>query len=238
MIAMDLIKAILDGIKTSSFFYSKYYGNIQYRPISTKEVDDVFNKVLPGHGEEAVRFVTNYRTTGKEDPVDIMSTILEINEMRVAMNRWTVYHGVKDFQPEDWRLLYDGIPLGVRALSDPRCFLEVDKLAVAIMRLSNAPRESMKSVLTSEAGEQLGEAYWNLDYPLVERLGDLTDIQLSFIVESYDVLERKRKSEKHDDVKEALEHYHMKPIITNYNEAQLDIIRKLEEAKKQLGGES
>jgi hypothetical protein len=230
----DLIDAILDGIKVHSFFYSQYYGAIEYRPLTLKEVEECYTRSFRGRSMEAVNLITAHRLGDRMEPLKAVELAIEVNGMRSDINSWIVYHAVKDFQPPRWRQEDGGLPLGMHALREDACALEIDGFATAVLDLSTCPRGKMESFLSTKDGKVVGMATWKLDMPLIENLGDVTELQLQFLSTSLDKYTGEWKAEKSDSTTEALKKLKFKPTV-KYDGAQLDIIKRLDEAKKAKG---
>lgn len=228
---VDLIDAILRGIKTRAFFYSKYYGAIEYRPLTLKEVEDCYQKAFKGRSIDAVNFITMHRMGDKITPIQTVELAMEINSIRSIINSWIVYHAVKDFQPPRWRQEQDGLPLGIHAMQEDACSLEIDAFAAEILELSTSPSDRMDSFLETADGKTLGIATWKLDIPLLENLGDVTELQLKFMSTSLDKYTGEWKSEISSTVEDAMRKVHFRPEF-RYDNAQLDIIARLDAIKK------
>lgn len=230
---VDLIDAILKGVDLTSFFQSKYYGSIKFRPITMHEVNDVFNRSLIGHSMGAVKFATMFRFERKEENVDTLEMLLEVNEIRHEMNKWIVFHAIKDFQPDYFRKEENEIPLGIHAFNEESCCLEVEELAKAVLDLSCAPRGDIRSVLETSSGEIMGTAIWKMDYQLVEKVENLTDAQLFFIIETYNKYTGSTDTEK-GDLKKFMDKINFKPVLTEMTPEQTDIIKQLNVMKDEL----
>jgi hypothetical protein len=228
----DLIDAILDGIKVRSFFYSQYYGAIEYRPLTLKEVEECYTKSFRGHSMEAVNLITSHRLGDKMEPLKAVELAVEVNGMRSDINSWIVYHAVKDFQPPRWRQEKDGLPLGMHAMREDACVLEIDSFAASVLDLSTCPRGKMESFLSTRDGKVVGMATWKLDMPIIENLGDVTELQLQFLSTSLDKYTGEWKAEKSDSVAEAMKKIKFKPNV-KYDEKQLDIIKQLDNVKNE-----
>jgi len=233
MIMVDLIDAILKGVDLISFFQSKYYGSIKFRPITMHEVNDVFMKSLIGHSIGAVKFATMFRFEKKEEDVDTLEMLLEVNQIRHKMNKWIVYHAVKDFQPDYFKKEENEIPLGIHAFNEEGCCLEIEEFAKAVLDISCAPRGDVKAVLETPSGDVMGTAVWKLDYNLVEKIEDLTDVQLYFIIETYNKYTGKSEEEK-GDLKEFMQKINFKPVVTKMTDEQKDLIKRLNVMKNEL----
>lgn len=228
----DLIDAILGGIKTRSFFYSKYYGAIEYRPLTLKEVEECHARSFPGRSMAAVNFITAHRFNEKATPIETVALALEVNQIRSDINAWIVYHAVKDFQPPRWRQENNGFPLGIHALHEDACTLEIDDFAREVLNLSVCPSGKMESFLKTKDGKTVGMATWKLDMPIIENLGDITELQLEFLCTSLDKYTGEWKKEGTSDVVEAMKKLNFKPVM-KYDQAQLDIIAKLDAKRKE-----
>lgn len=231
----DLIDAILDGVKVRSFFYSKYYGAIEYRPLNLKETEECYSNAFEGHSMGAVSFITMHRLGEAMDGMKTVELAMEVNEIRSCINTWIVYHATKDFQPSRWRQVNEGIPLGIHAMREKTCCLEIDQFAKEILDLSVCPRGKMESFLKTKDGRVIGIAVWKLDMPLIDNLGDLTELQLSFLSTSLDKYSGEWKDEEAKDLSTALKKLEFRPVV-RYDDAQLDIIARLDQAKKEREG--
>ncbi|PNX48631.1 MAG: hypothetical protein BV459_01935 [Thermoplasmata archaeon M11B2D] len=229
---VDLIDAILKGVDLISFFQSKYYGSIKFRPITMHEVNDVFLKSLVGHSIDAVKFATMFRFEKKEEVIETVEMLLEVNSIRHEMNKWIVYHSVKDFQPDYFNHVKNGIPLGIHAFNEEQCCLEIEEMAKEILDLSCAPRGDARAVLETASGDVIGTAIWKMDYQLVEKVEDLTDVQLYFIIETYNKYTGETEKEK-GDLKRFMEKMNFKPVVTEMTNEQRDIIKRLNVIKNE-----
>jgi len=230
----DLIDAILKGVKTSSFFYSKYYGAIEYRPITIKENENCYANALVGHSEKAVEFLTKHKFPHEEDAAATVETALEISIILDELDKWIIYHAAKDFQPPRWRQLEKGIPLGIHAMSEDSCCLEINKFADAVVELSECPDGKMESFLKTENGKTIGIATWRLDIPIIQELGDLTSLQLTFMVHSLDKYNGEWKDAGHSTIESAMKELNFKPNF-QMDRDQLDLMARLDKAKTSKG---
>lgn len=227
----DLIEALKKGIDLYSFFYSKYYGPIKYRPLTNLEISMVLKSSLKGKSKEMREFIKDMRLKLiPKKEIDI-SMLDDVSDVLDIMDAWIVYHAVKDFQEENWQHENDGIPLGVYLLRSPDSYLEVSRFAEDVMRLSTRPVDEVKSFIKTGAGEILAETTWKLGYPLTDKLWKLTNLQLSFLIESS--LERTKKNV--NTVEELGQE--SQPTARAMTDFELNIIKKAEEIRKKITGD-
>jgi hypothetical protein len=179
----------------------------------------------------AVNFITNHKLGSKLSPIETVELAIEINVIKSKIDRWIVFHSVKDFQPDRWRQLHDGLPLGMHALNEDSCYLEIEEFATAVLELSACPREKMESFLSTNTGKVIGTATWKLDMPVVESLGDLTELQLTFMVTSLDKYTGEWRKEGSGKIEDVLKKLNFKPQV-KFDDAQVDLLKRLEGAKK------
>lgn len=233
---VDLIRAIKEGIKLSSFFHSKFYGAIQFRPISNSEVDHVLEMVFANRSIESIALFKKIKFKDTEVKVELSLELLEeIDTMWEEMDYWICFHALKDFQPEEWKTPDENsIPLGIRIMKDPNSYLEFHDLADKIMTYSWRPRNVVRSVIKTKAGKQIATAYWNLDWKLAETLRDLTDLQIKFVLESYGISKDPEKEEKsYDTMEDLMKDLNFKPF--SMTKSQKKVFEDLEMRKVEFG---
>jgi len=224
---VNLIEAIKKGINLHSFFYSKVYGAIKFRPLCNGEVDDVMRMSTKKKSQEVKRLLTEVRLHRKPNDYD-KSVIDEVADTLNEMNVWIVYHAVKDFQPEEWQHVDEfATPLGIYMLKYPESYLEVSAFADEVMSFTVRPTEELTTFLKTKDGTALAEAVWKLKVPITDELWKLTDIQLSFLVQSYN------GTSVAATIRRAIEKPPTSRIVTP---DELALIRKAEEIKNKLRG--
>lgn len=230
---VNLIDVLSKGIDLYSFFYSKIYGEIKFRPLTNLEIGMIMDSVFVGHSQEAKNLM---KVVKFKMDVDINFTpelIDEVSRMYDEINKWIVYHAVKDFQPEEWQHSRDSIPLGIHLLESPHCCLEIDEFAEEVLLFSVMPKSEMRSFIESKSGDILAEAYWRLKYPLTDKMWELTGLQVKFISESSRYLKKKHKAENLDKF---LRNEGKKPLKPMTKE-DVNLVEKLERIKRRTNRE-
>jgi len=228
MSMVDLIDAITRGIDLYSFFYSKYYGPIKYRPLTNFELSTVIEDAVSGKPWEVKEFLRDLQikhVLPPSIPREMSRDLVKAYEHMCAL---VVYHAVKDFQKENWQHVRNGIPLGMALLEGPDNYLEVESMAGEVLALSSQPREVLESFIETEGGERLASAVWKLDYQLTDAMWKLTDLQFMFIIKCR---EHERKARDLAELKAALPH----PITPTTPEENA-LIEKCEQIKKRIRG--
>lgn len=169
----DLLDYIRGGIKTADFFdYNGY--NIKFRPLTSMEVDDAKGKaygyVTPKIAKLIVQLnlgLINGKDKVDEIPPEMYSDIDKFNR---EINYWIVYHGMKDFMPEDF------------SIEDVRKMQYVHKLAKSILSITSADRETVVQIIRTEDGLELAKLIWRYNVPLVKDITELTPLQHQFLI--------------------------------------------------------
>ena len=172
---MDLIDIIRGGITAYDFF--DYNGHlIKIRPLTSMEVDDA-----KSHGYEYVdsniaRLMVNINLgfiTGADKLAEIPKEMYpNMDKFNREINYWIVYHGMKDFMPEDF------------SIDDVRKMQHVHKIAKRILGISAAPKNRIVEILKTEDGVELARLIWHYNVNLVKDIKELTPIQHQFLIYS------------------------------------------------------
>jgi hypothetical protein len=233
---VNLVKAIMKGIDLHSFFYSKYYGPIKFRPLNNLEVRHVMSTVYGNASEATMQVLDSIRFQIKPEMETTREALLEASSLYDEINIWVVYHATKDFQPEEYQLVDPyGVPSGIHLLKHPDNYLEITEFANEVLGISIFGRERMASFIETEDGEILAKAYWNLNYPLNDKIWKLTDLQLTFLKESYDHVTRKQDEEKFDSMEEFMQSINFTPMRPMTKE-ELEMQKKWEEIRQSVLG--
>lgn len=226
MTMVDLIEAITKGIDLYSFFYSKYYGPIKFRPLTSFELSIVVEDSISNRPWEIKEFLRDMQirhVVPQSIPREMSRELIKAYDHMCAL---VVYHSVKDFQKENWQHVHDGIPLGMTLLESADNYLEINEMAHEVMSFSTQPREVLEAFIETEDGTRLATATWKLDYQLTDAMWKLTDLQFAFIIKCR---EGERKARDVAELKRLMPN----PLtITTPEEVQL--IEKCERIKKQM----
>lgn len=228
MTMVDLIEAITKGIDLYSFFYSKYYGPIKFRPLTNFELSLVVEESIskePWEIKEFLRDMHIRHVVPQSIPREMSRELVKAYDHMCAL---VVYHAVKDFQKENWQHVHDSIPLGMTLLESADNYLEVGDMAHEVMALSTQPGEVLEAFIETEDGTRLATTTWKLDYQLVDAMWKLTDLQLTFIIKC-------RKGEKKARDLAELRQLMPNPLTITTPE-EVSLIEKCERIKKQLRG--
>lgn len=191
----DILKYIKLGTNTKEWF--NYDGQpLPIRPLSSYELDEVMLKVLQ-EGITQQIFDSLYKIKMNlilEDEVNIPINPQNYKNFFLYYNRidyWTVYHGMKDFQPEDfskpdfdkefendfddWKIDF---PKGYYVV---RKMKYVHEIAKNIRNMSNQPLVKLSGVLKNNRGVNLASMVFVFHHPLASEAWKLTPLQESFL---------------------------------------------------------
>lgn len=233
---MKLVDAIMKGTDLHSFFYSKCYGPIKFRPLNNSEISNVMDRISINASDGAIEVINSFVFKIKPKIEATKDALIEASGMYNTLNKWICYHGLKDFQGEEWSHVDDnGVPFGIHVLEHPQSYLEINSLAREIMSFTTAEDEKISSFLETEEGKILAKATWNLYYPLSDRIWNLTNVQLKFIKVSHDHVRKKTESEEFDTLEELMDAINFKPVRPMTKEER-EMQKKWEEIRESVSG--
>jgi hypothetical protein len=170
---MELLDYIRSGIKTTDFF--DYNGHIlTIRPITSMEVDDAkshgYQYVDPVLAKVMVQLNLG-QIKGTDKLKDVPPKMyINIDKFNRELNYWIVYHGMKDFMPEDF------------SIEDVRKMQYVHKIAKQILSITSTDTKSVVQIIKTEEGQELARLIWRYNVPLVKDITELTPLQHQFLI--------------------------------------------------------
>lgn len=179
-----ILKHIKLGI--NEVIYFDYEGQpLSLRPITSLEMDESFYKALSYTPTKIAKFVVELKLSIIK-PLEALELSNEgyaaLQKYFNDINYWFVYHGMKDFQDEEFKE-----PDYSKDEQFPKGFYMVQKMnyvheiANLILTHSNAPKEVIKEVIKTTEGKTLGTLIFYLNVPLTDESWKLTRIQKSFL---------------------------------------------------------
>ena len=190
----DIMKYIKLGTNAKEWF--NYDGQaLPIRPLSSYEIDEILLKIIED-GIPPIVFESLYKV--KMNLLDENEEVV-INSQNYAyffkyyndIDYWTVYHGMKDFQEEDfskpdydneykddysdWDFKYP------KGLYKVRKMKYVHEIAKDIRSISTQPLIKLTSLLSNKDGKILGSMIHTFHQPLASEAWKLTPLQETFI---------------------------------------------------------
>ena len=194
---LDVLRHIKLGVK--EVFYFDYDGNaLPLRPISSYELDDCFYKALQGATRKVADLVIKLRLKIKEgnQEVDFSNQdYLSLQQHYDAISYWAVFHSMKDFQDEDFK-----IPIWVdnevlpKGIFHVRQMSYIHDIANLIINSSYRPKEMIKQIIKDGYGRELARLILYYNVPLAT-IPDITSLQKKFVIYSKGELTKVRASD-------------------------------------------
>lgn len=181
---LDILRHIKLGVK--EVFYYDYDGNaLPLRPISSYELDDCFYKALEGATSEVADLVIKLRLKIKErnQEVDFSNQdYLSLQKHYDAISYWAVFHSMKDFQDEDFKIptYIDGeiLPKGMYEI---RKMSYIHDIANVIINTSHRPKTLIKQLIKDKRGRNIATLVFYLNIPLAD-FPDMTKLQRDYLI--------------------------------------------------------
>ncbi|MBD3352111.1 MAG: hypothetical protein GF364_11545 [Candidatus Lokiarchaeota archaeon] len=190
----NYLKYIKLGIKTKEWF--NYDGTpLPIRPLSSYEIDQIMETfVLEGITQSTFETIYKIKLKLAEDEtVDISNKAKYIEYLHFfnEFDYWTVYHAMKDFQPNKFsqpdyeREFFDEFDDWVQ--DRPKGYYLVRKMkfvhniAEDVRKMTNAPTDELVGLLRSNNGKLLASLVFRRHVPLVNEAWKLTPLQEYFM---------------------------------------------------------
>lgn len=196
-------KAILDHItlgKDEVFYYPYHNGEepLPLRPLTSLEMDKCFYNALETTNKQIAEFVVKIKLNliKQQQEVTIANNDYKtLQEFHDKIDYWVVYHGMKDFQPEEFRQPnyddFNEFPNGFYIVQDME---DVHKIANLILNASYRNEEVIKQIFSDEMGREVAIKVTYLKQPL-GKIGDLTKLQEKYLIYSEGHLQKILKGE-------------------------------------------
>ena len=183
---LDTLRHIKLGV--TEVFYYDYDGNaLPLRPISSYELDDCFYEALEYATSKVVDLVIKLRLKliKKSEEVDFSNEdYLSLQKHYDAISYWVVFHSMKDFQDEDFKIpiFKDGeiLPKGIFKI---RKMSHIHNIANIIVNSSYKPKEFIKQIIKDELGKEIAYLTLYFNVPLAN-IPNITRLQKDFLVYS------------------------------------------------------
>ena len=168
-----LLEKVRKGIAIKSFF--NYDGElIPVRAITSAEADDARYNTMGLLDYKLAKLMMRLRlgeiTGEKIDYSEIHPDLLrEYLRYLKETDYWIVYHGMKDFQPDDF------------TVDDVYKMRLVHEMAEYIIMLSSAPADIIIDEISTEQGQELAKIVYEFKVPLTNEAWKMTPLQHQFM---------------------------------------------------------
>ena len=181
---LDVLRHIKLGVK--EVFYYDYDGNaLPLRPISSYELDDCFYKALEGATSEVADLVIKLRLKIKKgnQEVDFSNkNYLSLQKHYDAISYWAVFHSMKDFQDEDFKVPIvkdrEILPKGMFRIREMNY---IHNIANIIINASHRPKTLIKQLIKDKRGRKIATLVFYLNVPLAD-FPDMTRLQRDYLI--------------------------------------------------------
>jgi len=197
---LDTLRHIKLGVK--EVFYFDYDGNaLPLRPISSYELDDCFYKALVYATLKVADLVIKLRLSliEKSEEVDFTNQdYLSLQKHYDAISYWIVFHSMKDFQDEDFKIpIYKKEELLPKGMFQIRKMNHIHNIANIIVNSSYKPKEFIKQIIKDELGKEVAYLVLYFNVPLAN-IPDITRFQRDFLVYSKGEMRKVKASDKYE----------------------------------------
>ena len=198
---LDILRHIKLGVK--EVFYYDYDGNaLPLRPISSYELDDCFYKALDYATPKVADLVIKLRLKLKEgnDEVDFSNEdYLSLQKHYDAISYWVVFHSMKDFQDEDFKIpIWEDDEILPKGMFQIRQMNHIHNIANFIVNSSYRPKEFVKQIVKDEIGREIAYLTLYFNVPLAN-IPDITRLQREFLVYSKGEITKVKASDVYKD---------------------------------------
>lgn len=181
---LDILRHIKLGVK--EVFYYDYDGNVlPLRPISSYELDDCFYKALDYATPEVADLVIKLRLNLKKgnQEVDFSNQdYLSLQKHYDAISYWIVFHSMKDFQDEDFKIpIYKEDELLPKGMFQIREMNYIHDIANIIVNASYRPKNILKQIIKDKRGRDIATLVFYLNIPLAD-IPDITRLQRDYLI--------------------------------------------------------
>ena len=183
---LDILRHIKLGVK--EVFYYDYDSNaLPLRPISSYELDDCFYKALSNATSKVADLVVKLRLKiiDRAEDVDFSNEdYLSLQKHYDAISYWVVFHSMKDFQDEDFKVpIYQEDELLPKGMFQIRRMSHIHNIANTIINSSYRPKEYVKQIVKDGLGREVAHLVLYFNVPL-SNISDITRLQKSFLIYS------------------------------------------------------
>jgi len=172
---VNIVEAVQKGMSGTYVFHDPSFSEpIKYRAITRYEHEQAKIAAMQYCSKPVMEFLSDQASLSIQ-PIaskELTETeILEYREYLFSLMVGIVYHGTKDFQPEDY---------SEDTIKDS--FMDVLGIAKEILEKSIRPNEEVVALVNSGEGQNLLAIHYVLNVPLASDAWKLTPLQLSFLV--------------------------------------------------------
>lgn len=183
---LDTLRHIKLGVK--EVFYYDYDGDaLPLRPISSYELDDCFYEALSNATSRVADLVVKLRLKliDKADEIDFSNKdYLSLQRHYDAISYWIVFHSMKDFQDEDFKIpIYQENELLPKGMFQIRKMSHIHNMANTIINSSYKPKEFLKQIIKDGLGREVAYLTLYFNVPLAQ-INDITKLQKNFLIYS------------------------------------------------------
>ena len=183
---LDTLRHIKLGVK--EVFYYDYDGNaLPLRPISSYELDDCFYKALKYATLDVANLVIKLRLKliEKSEQVDFTNEdYLSLQQHYDAISYWVVFHSMKDFQDEDFKIpIFKNDEILPKGMFKIREMSHIHNIANIIVKSSYRPKEFIKEIIKDEYGKEIAYLTLYFNVPL-SNISDITKLQKNYLIYS------------------------------------------------------
>lgn len=194
---LDILRHIKLGV--NEVFYYDYDGNaLPLRPISSYELDDCFYKALDYATPKVADLVIKLRLKIKEgnQEVDFSNQdYLSLQKHYDAISYWIVFHAMKDFQDEDFKIpIWEDDEILPKGILQIRQMNYVHNIANIVINSSYRPKEMIKQIIKDGYGKEIAYLTLYFNVPLAT-ITDMTKLQASYLVYSKGEITKVKASE-------------------------------------------
>jgi len=198
---LDILRHIKLGVK--EVFYYDYDGNaLPLRPISSYELDDCFYKALDYATPKVADLVIKLRLSLKKgnQEVDFSNEdYLSLQKHYDAISYWVVFHSMKDFQDEDFKIpIYEQEEILPKGMFKIRKMNYIHDMANIIINSSYRPKEFIKQIVKDEIGKEIAYLTLYFNVPLAN-IPDITRLQREFLIYSKGEITKVKASDAYKD---------------------------------------
>ena len=179
------IKYVAQGISATDYF--DYNGSpLPYRPLTTWELDDAFEKSIVSLSDQHVRLIMKMKLGELKQSDMVKCTTgdyIALNRQSNELDYWIVYHGIKDFQDVNFKKPADtGEPQGYLLVKNT--FQHVHDIANKVFTASKQPEAAVTEFVKTPEGRILASIHYKLHVPLSSDLWRLTPLQIDFLIKA------------------------------------------------------
>jgi hypothetical protein len=171
---VNIVEAVQKGMNGKYLFHDPSFSEpIFYRPITRYEHELAKIEAMEGCSKPVMEFLADQAALSPEPIAKKDLTESEILEYRTYVFDLMVnivYHGTKDFQPEEY---------SPQTIKDS--FMDVLGLAKEILEKSVRPVNEVVQLISSVEGQNLLTIHYVLHVPLVDEAWKLTPLQTLFL---------------------------------------------------------